>query len=98
YTVTVRPREGLSLGVGQVFVFDVTNAFTVGAKWDLTEKWRVTAEAQYDYKTDEFINRKAAVGRDFHDFRFEAVFEEDAGRDERRFYVTFVPTFLRLSR
>jgi hypothetical protein len=79
-----------------VFVFDVTNAFTVGAQWDLTEKWHVGAEAQFDFKTDEYINRKALVGRDFHDFRFEAVFEEDAGRDEKRFYITFVPTFLRI--
>ena len=96
FTVTVRPWEGLSLAVGQVFVFDVTNAFTVGAKWDLTERWRVTAESQYDFKTNDFINRRAAVGRDFHDFRFEAAFEEDVGRDEKRFYVTFVPTFLRI--
>jgi hypothetical protein len=98
FGVTVRPREGLALSVGQVFVFDVTNAFTIGAKWDLTEKWRVTAEGQFDFKTNDFINRKAAVGRDFHDFRFDLVFEEDAGRDERRYYVTFVPTFLRIPR
>ncbi|HKS16364.1 MAG TPA: hypothetical protein VJU16_03575, partial [Planctomycetota bacterium] len=96
YSVSVQPHDGLVLSVGQVFVFDVTNAFTVKAHWALTEKWNVGAEAQFDFKTDEYINRKALVGRDFHDFRFEAVFEEDAGRDERRFYFTFVPTFLRI--
>jgi hypothetical protein len=96
YSVTVRPREGLELSVGQVFVFDVTNAFTFGARWKMTEKWDVAAETQYDYKTEDFINRRGAVGRDFHDFKFEAVFEEDVGRDERRFYVTFVPTFMRI--
>ncbi len=95
FTVSVRPTEGLVLSVGQVFVFDVTNAFTFGARWDLTDKWRVTADAQYDYKTNDFINRKATVGRNLHDFQLEFVFEEDAGRDERRFYVTFLPTFLR---
>jgi len=96
YTVALRPHPGLELSVGQVFVFDVTNAFTVAAKWALTEKWGVTAEAQFDFKTDEYINRKATVSRNFHDFQFEAVFEEDVGRDERRFYITFVPTFLRI--
>jgi len=56
----------------------------------------VIAESQYDFKKHDFINRRAAVGRDLHDFRFEAAFEEDVGRDEKRFYVTFVPTFLRI--
>jgi hypothetical protein len=98
YTITARPYKGLELSIGQVFVFDVTNAFTVSGRWDLTEKWRLTAESQFDYKADDYISRKAAVSRDFHDFRFEAVFEEDTGRDERRFYVTFVPTFLRISK
>jgi hypothetical protein len=98
YTVIVRPHEGLALSVGQVFIFDVTNAFSVGVHWDLTEKWRVTADTQYDFKTDDFTNRRMAVSRSVHDFRFEATYEEDAGRDERRFYVTFSPTFLRIPR
>ncbi|HEY3226230.1 MAG TPA: hypothetical protein VGK61_04440 [Planctomycetota bacterium] len=98
YLVTVRPREGLALALGQVFVFDVTNAFTVGARWNLTDKWRVTADAQFDFKTNDFISRKGSLIRDFHDFQLEVVFEEDVGRDERRFYVTFVPTFMRTSK
>jgi hypothetical protein len=98
YGVTVRPREDLALHLGQVFIFDVTNAFTFGARWNITEKWRVTADTQYDYKTNDFISRKGSIVRDFHDFQLEVVFEEDVGRDERKFYVTFVPTFLRLPR
>jgi hypothetical protein len=98
YSVTVLPKEGLALSVGQVFIFNVTNAFTVGLRWDLTEKWRVTGETQYDFKVDEFINRKATVSRDFHDFHLQANFEEDTGRDERRFYITIEPSFLKSSR
>ena len=74
FSVTVRPHEGLALSVGQMFVFDVTNAFTVGARWELAEKWLVTAEGQFDFKTDDFTNRRATIGRNFHDFLFEAVY------------------------
>ena len=96
YGVTFRPREDMALHLGQVFIFDVTNAFTFGARWNITEKWRVTADSQFDYKTNDFISRKGSIVRDLHDFQLGFTFEEDLGRDERKFYFTFVPSFLRL--
>ncbi|MBI4565058.1 MAG: hypothetical protein HY716_10240 [Planctomycetes bacterium] len=92
------PSPALLLSAGQVFVADVTNAFAVNSRWAVTEKWKVTAELQFDFKTGDYISRKATVGRDFHDFLFELIFEEDVGREERKYYFTFVPTFLRLGK
>jgi hypothetical protein len=34
------------------------------------------------------------VGRDFHDFVVQGVFENDEGRNEQKYYVTVVPKFL----
>ncbi len=98
FTVTWAPAPKTSFTLGQVFLINVTNAITVQAQWQVTEKWRVNAGVQYDYEAEEFIGRRLTVTRDLHDFLLEVIFEEDVGRDEKKFYVTFVPTFLKLQR
>ncbi len=90
----VAPFRGLSFSVGQTFVKNVTNAYTGGVAWALTEKWSVSALAQYDYSTRDFLKQEFVVSRDFHDFQIEVVWEHDYSRDENRVLVGFVPKFL----
>ena len=92
--VAVSPIYGLSTSVTQTFVRGVTDAWTGGAAWALTEKWTVSLDGQYDFRTDDFLRQKAVLARDFHDFLVEAVYERDFGRDEDRFLIAFVPKFL----
>ena len=80
--------------MGQTFVKNVTNAYTGGVAWALTEKWAVSALAQYDYSIRDFLKQEFVVSRDFHDFQIEIIWEHDYSRDENRFLVGFVPKFL----
>jgi hypothetical protein len=98
YAVSLRPTDTITATVGEVFVKGVTTAFTVGIDWRITEKWRVEAGGQYDFDQDKFLNWRAVVTRDFHDFNLEVVAEVDETRDERRFYVTAYPKFIRRPR
>ncbi|MBI2932752.1 MAG: LPS assembly protein LptD [Planctomycetes bacterium] len=98
YSVLFTPTETLSADVGEVFVKDLTTAFTVGLKWQMTERWRVDATGQYDFESDEFLNWRAVLTRDFHDFNVEVVAEANETRDERRFYITAYPKFIRRRR
>ncbi len=95
YTATFTPAEGFRASVGEVFVKNVTTAFTMGLDWQITEKWRVQASGQYDFELDKFLNWRAVLTRDFHDFNVELVAEVDETRDERRVYVTAYPKFIR---
>jgi hypothetical protein len=92
--VGVTPLKGFSASVAHTYVRSLTNAYTFGVSWELTEKWKVSASAQYDYRADQYVSQDLVVGRDFHDFVVEIVVERDFGRDENRFHVAFVPKFL----
>ena len=92
--VGVTPVEGVSASVGHTYVRGLTNAYTFAASWAITEKWRVSGVLQYDFRADEYVSQDLVVARDFHDFVVELVVERDFGRDEHRFYVTFVPKFM----
>lgn len=94
WSAAVTPLAGLTVTGGQTFVKGVTDALSGGASWSLTPKWSVAGFVQYDIRTDEFLSQSVVVARDYHDFLLQAVVERDAGRDERRFYITVVPKFL----
>ncbi len=94
-SVTTRPMDSLSITAGEIFLKDVTTAFTGGIKWQITEKWAMDLSAQYDFELGSFLKRRAIVQRDFHDFLLEVVYEDDESRAERRFYVTLVPKLLK---
>lgn len=91
--VAVSPAKGITAYVAHAYVRGLTNAYTYGASWEITEKWKVSASVQYDYRVHAYVSQDLVVGRDFHDFVVEAVFERDFGRDESRFHVAFVPKF-----
>jgi hypothetical protein len=93
-SVGVTPFEGFSASMTHTFVRGLTDAYTFGASWAFTEKWRVSGAVQYDFRVDEYVSQNAVIGRDFHDFVLEAVVERDYGRDEQRFYLSFLPKFL----
>lgn len=94
FSLGVRPFEALSFSIGSTFIRDITNAWTGSLNWQIAEKWYVSVAVSYDFRTDDFIDQTYVLGRDFHDFILEGVFENDEGRDDRRFYVTLVPKFL----
>jgi hypothetical protein len=92
--VGVTPVKGSSLWVGHTYVRGVTNAYTFGVSWELTEKWKAAATVQYDFRADAWVSQDLTVGRDFHDFVIEVVVERDFGRDEYGFHIGFIPKFL----
>ncbi len=96
--VTLSPLAGLTASTSQTFVRGLTDAYSFAVSWTLTEKWMVSATAQYDFKIDEYLAQGLVVSRDYHDFLLQAVVERDFGRDEQRFYLTFVPKFLGLGK
>jgi lipopolysaccharide export system protein LptA len=98
FSATLTPFEALSVGVSQTFVREITNAYSAGVSVKLAEKWSGAALVQYDFMTEDYLTQSLVVSRDYHDFLLQAVVERDFGRDERRFYVTFVPKFLGLGR
>ena len=93
--VSARPMDGMSFSAGEVFLRNVTTAFTASLKWQITEKWGIDVSSQYDFEIDVWLKRRVVVVRDFHDFLFEVVFEDNESRDERKFYVTLVPKFIK---
>ncbi len=95
YLLTVQPIGAMKATVGEVFVKDVTTAFTVGLDWQITEQWRVQARGQYDFDFDQFLHWRVVLGRDLHDFMIELVAEVDETRDDRRVYVTAYPKFVK---
>ncbi len=92
---TMLPLERVLVWGESTFVLGVADAYTMGAAWELTPKWSISASAQYDFESDEFIKQGIRVSRDFHDFVLEAVFERNFARDDVKFYVTLVPKFLK---
>jgi lipopolysaccharide assembly outer membrane protein LptD (OstA) len=91
---TMRPLEKVTVWGQHTFVSAITDAYTLGAAWDLSPKWSLGGSAQYDFEADEFVRQSLRVSRDFHDFYLEFVAERNFARDDHRFYVTLVPKFL----
>jgi hypothetical protein len=94
-SVWTRPIDTMTLSVGEIFLKDVTTALSGSLKWQITEKWAIDVSAQYDFEADTFLKRRLQLSRDFHDFLFEVVYEDNESRDERKFYVTLVPKLLK---
>lgn len=92
--VSTQPFTGLTASASRTFVRGLTDAYSISGSWSVTEKWMAAATAQFDVRTDKYTSQSLLVSRDYHDFMLQAVVEHDFGRDERRFYVTFVPKFL----
>ncbi|HYE97853.1 MAG TPA: hypothetical protein VEJ18_03035, partial [Planctomycetota bacterium] len=90
------PFEGFRATASHMFVTGVTEAWGGTLTWALTPKWSFGVGVQYDFRIDEYISQDLVVTRDYHDFVLQGVFERDFGRDDERFYVTFVPKFLSL--
>ncbi len=97
-SVWTRPIDTMTLSVGEIFLKDVTTALSGSLKWQITEKWAIDVSAQYDFEADTFLKRRLQLSRDFHDFLFEVVYEDNESRDERKFYVTLVPKLLKRPR
>ncbi len=90
----VSPFSGLTLSAGGTYVRGVTNAWSASLRANLGEKWSLQATVQYDFDAEAYTEQKLVVGRDFHDFVVQGVFENDEGRNEQKYYVTVVPKFL----
>lgn len=92
----LRPLPGLTMDAGHMFVRGVTDAWSGGVTWAVTEKWSASVGVQYDFRIDEFITQDLVLARDYHDFLVQLVVERDFGRDDDRVYVSVVPKFLSL--
>lgn len=92
--VEFTPFQSLTGAVGQTMVKGVTNAFSLGLTWNLTPKWSVSVQGQYDSRAGQYLTQELVVARDFHDFSIETVYTRDFTRNDNRFVVALVPKFL----
>jgi lipopolysaccharide assembly outer membrane protein LptD (OstA) len=92
--VTFTPFDGITGALGQTMVKGVTNAISLGLTWNLTPKWAVSVQGQYDFRAGNYLQQEIVIARDFHDFAIEGVYTRDFTRDENRFQVAIVPKFL----
>ncbi len=83
-----------SASFSQYYLRNGPDAHALSVNILFSDKWRVIAQAQYDFNANRFTNQTVKTIADFHDVTFNIIYERDFGRNDQRFFVTLLPKIL----
>ncbi|MBI2190961.1 MAG: LPS-assembly protein LptD [Planctomycetes bacterium] len=85
------PRPGVTLTLQQRYSRDDSNRTIVAAWVQLTEKWGLLYQQDYEWNDHELFDQRVVFRRSFHDWDVELGYDVDQGQDERVFYFFIGP-------
>jgi len=87
--------DKLDIFVGNRYEEGTASVTTVLLQAELTEKWSVRVQQEYDWRTDSSLDSEIAFLRDMHAWMGELRFERDEGDDSTMVSINFHPKGLR---
>lgn len=93
-TTSITIKKGLRVGLSYRDLRDVSEAVGWNISWQISERYNLRLEEQYDFRTGDFTVHRATFRRVLHQIAVDLSVSIDPGEDDVSFSVSVVPTFL----